>query len=53
MRAFAERIVTGTTLADKLAAPPEQDVPGAELRLASPGRPVELAIVERHRHAVG
>ncbi len=44
MRAFAERIVLGDTLADKLAVPPDHDEPGAALRLAQPGRPPELAI---------
>ncbi len=46
MRAFALRVVTGTTLADKLAPPPaagEADA-GPALRIAAPGRPANLAI---------
>jgi len=46
IRAFAERIVRGTSLADKLAGPPaEPGEPGPALRIAAPGRPPELAIV--------
>lgn len=45
VREWAEAVVRGTTLADKLAAPPDEDVRGDELRVASPGRPARLAIV--------
>ena len=45
MRAWAEAIVRGTTLADKLAAPPAEDVRGTELRVGAPGRPDALRIV--------
>lgn len=46
LRAFAERVVTGTTLADKLAPPPaDHGEPGPPLRLLAPGRPPALAIV--------
>ncbi len=46
-RAFAERIVLGTSLADKLVPPPDDLVlgDGPPLRLTAPGRPRELAIV--------
>lgn len=45
MREWAEAIVRGTSLADKLAAPPVDDVRGAALRLSAPGRPDSLQIV--------
>jgi uncharacterized ferritin-like protein (DUF455 family) len=48
LRAWAERVVVGAELADKLVPPPADGVAelgGAPLRLATPGRPRELAIV--------
>jgi uncharacterized ferritin-like protein (DUF455 family) len=47
IRRFAERIVTGATLADKLVPPPDTTLIDLEppLVLTSPGRPAELAIV--------
>jgi uncharacterized ferritin-like protein (DUF455 family) len=49
-RAFAEQIVTSTTLAGKLAPPPELgdaafEPAGPALRIAAPGRPASLSIV--------
>src|ERR1700712_389018 len=49
-RAFAEQIVTSTTLAGKLAPPPELgdaafEPAGPALRIAAPGRPANLPIV--------
>jgi uncharacterized ferritin-like protein (DUF455 family) len=46
-RAYAERIVRGTSLADKLVPPPDELVldDGPPLRMTAPGRPRELAIV--------
>jgi uncharacterized ferritin-like protein (DUF455 family) len=48
VRGYALQIVTGDTLADKLAAPPPGlllDDPGEPLLVAEPGRPAELRIV--------
>ena len=46
-RDYAIQIVTGDTLAAKLVAPPDLELTegDAELRIAGPGRPPELAIV--------
>ena len=47
MPSWAETVVLGTTLADKLAPPPEgvELEAGPALRVAAPGRPPALAIV--------
>ena len=48
VRAWAERVVTGAALGDKLAPPPDEsavDFAGPPLRLSAPGRPPELVIV--------
>lgn len=48
IRAFAEQVVRGATLDDKLVPPPDDaddGDPGLACRLLAPGRPLELAIV--------
>src|SRR5262245_55942813 len=48
LRAYAEAVVRGPALADKLAPPPADltdRAPGSPLRLDAPGRTAELAIV--------
>ncbi len=49
LQSWAERVLTGETLADKLAAPVYHDRPAPFTLPADPGRPPELALLRQSR----